>query len=186
MQTACTGRPRCLPGARTGRRPRRPGAGTGACTYVFLLLAPVVLSLVCSQGTKTGPKVIAAPARTKTIDVLVGKDTVQAEVAATELTRQRGLMDRPGMPTKAGMLFVFDSAGIYPFWMHNTEFPLSIAFMDGERRITDIQDMIPYDETNLHSPSRPALYALEVNQGWFADHDIQPGVRVEFLDSLPR
>jgi uncharacterized membrane protein (UPF0127 family) len=145
-----------------------------------------LLFAVCSQGTRTGSKVIAPPAGMKTIAILIGKDTIQAEVANTELTREHGLMDRLGMPAKAGMLFVFDSAGIYPFWMRNTEFPLSIAFMDGELRITDIEDMTPYDETNFHSPSRPALYALEVNQGWFADHGIQPGVKVEFLDSLPR
>jgi uncharacterized membrane protein (UPF0127 family) len=51
--------------------------------------------------------------------------------------------------------------------MKNTYSPRSIAFIDAEGRIVDIQDMQPLD-TMPHPSTRPARYALEINQGFFA------------------
>jgi hypothetical protein len=113
--------------------------------------------------------------------LVVGQDTVLAEVAATEEMRSIGLMYRTVMAEDEGMLFVFDSAGTYSFWMKNTELPLSIAFIDRSGKIVDIQDMAPQDERTLHAPPGPFLYALELNQGWFWNHNVRTGAQVRFL-----
>jgi uncharacterized protein len=104
--------------------------------------------------------------------LVVGHDTALVEVANSEPQREVGLMFRTVMAENEGMLFVFDAEGIYPFWMRNTELPLSIAFIDRSGVISDIQDMAPHDERTDHSPSRPILYALEMNQGWFERHKV--------------
>jgi uncharacterized protein len=62
--------------------------------------------------------------------------------------------------------------------MKNTLIPLSIAYIDAEGRIVDIQDMQPLDETT-HPSAELAQYALEVNQGFFAQRGIQVGNQVE-------
>jgi len=49
------------------------------------------------------------------------------------------------------MLFVFEQEQILAFWMKNTLIPLSIAYIDVEGRIVDIQDMQPLDETSRPS-----------------------------------
>jgi hypothetical protein len=111
--------------------------------------------------------------------LVVGRDTVLVEVASGEEQRNVGLMFRTVMPENEGMLFVFERDGIYPFWMRNTELPLSIAFIESSGRIADIQDMAPHDETSRHAPQVPVRYALEMNQGWFLRHGVKPG------DSVP-
>jgi uncharacterized membrane protein (UPF0127 family) len=71
------------------------------------------------------------------------------------------------------------------FWMRNTYIPLSIAFIDAEGRILNVEDMAPRDETGV--PSRgAALYALEMRKGWFADRGVVAGARVTGLPPASR
>lgn len=103
---------------------------------------------------------------------------VPVEIADTDEERQTGLMGRTALPEDAGMLFVFGAEQQLSFWMKDTLIPLSIAFIDSEGRIVDIQDMQPLDEAP-HPSAAPAQYALEVNQGFFGARGIQVGDTVE-------
>ena len=103
---------------------------------------------------------------------------VQVEIADTAVEWQKGLMGRTALAEDAGMLFVFDQEQPLSFWMKDTLVPLSIAFIDSQGRIVDIQDMQPLDETSLPSAA-PAQYALEVNQGFFGERGIMVGDAVE-------
>src|SRR5215203_5744197 len=107
---------------------------------------------------------------------------IQVEIADTPEERQTGLMGRSALAEEAGMLFVFDHELILWFWMKDTLIPLSIAYIDAEGRIVDIQDMQPLDET-IHPSAEPARYALEVNQGFFEGRGVAVGDVVE-LPSL--
>jgi len=66
------------------------------------------------------------------------------------------------------------------FWMKNTYIPLSIAFIDSEGRILNIEDMAPQTETT-HWSKGPGLYALEMRKGWFAEHGIKAGDQMHGL-----
>lgn len=112
--------------------------------------------------------------------IRVGGVLLKVEIADTPLSRQRGLMFRENLPEDEGMLFVFERVDYLSFWMKNTLIPLSIAFIDAEGKIVQMEDMEPLDEQTHHRSVRPALYALEVNQGWFERHGVQIGDRVEF------
>ncbi len=103
---------------------------------------------------------------------------VQVEIADTPEERQTGLMGRTALAEDAGMLFVFDEEQTLSFWMKDTLIPLSIAYINAEGRIVDIQDMQPLDETP-HPSAEPALYALEVNQGFFLERGVMVGNQVE-------
>ena len=61
------------------------------------------------------------------------------------------------------------------YWMKDTKIPLSIAFLDDSLQIFSIQEMTPMQTDRLYHSSRPANYALEVNQGWFSRHGIDVG-----------
>jgi len=102
------------------------------------------------------------------------------ETAQTDDQRMRGLMYRESLPRDQGMLFVFPAAQIQSFWMRNTFIPLDIAFINSDGIIVDIQHMKPVDESVLYTSSAPALYALEVNAGWFEKNGIQAGASVKF------
>ncbi len=113
--------------------------------------------------------------------VIIGDDTVKAEIAATTEERQRGLMFRDSVPDGSGMLFVFEGEpAIRSFWMENTVVPLDIAFIDVNQRIVEILAMEP-NTTDLYTSSSPSLFALEVPQGWFQEHGIRAGDAVALV-----
>jgi uncharacterized protein len=152
------------------------------CLPALLLLLPL---LACRPAAKPAPAANSAPPSLKRQMLIAGRDTAYVEVAATEESRAVGLMFRSVMAENEGMLFVFDSDGIYPFWMKNTELPLSIAFIDRNGIITDIEDMAPHDEISHHAPHVPILYALEMNQDWFQRHHVGVGDSVRPLPAKP-
>jgi len=119
------------------------------------------------------------------MELSAGFHRIEAEVAANDQNRQVGLMNRKAMPTQRGMLFVFTQENTHCMWMRNTLLPLSVAFMDAEGKIINIEDMQPQTEDN-HCARRPARYALEMNLGWFAQRGIKPGVKLGGLDKAPR
>jgi len=114
--------------------------------------------------------------------VVFGSDTVRAEVANTAETRGRGLMYRDAVPDGTGMLFVFDREAERSFWMQNTYVALDVAFIDVDFRIVDIQQMEP-ETTEIYDGARPAMFALEVRQGWFAEKGIAVGDRCQLIFS---
>jgi uncharacterized membrane protein (UPF0127 family) len=111
---------------------------------------------------------------------------VHVRVAAVPEHRQQGLMHVREVPPGTGMLFDFGGeereAG---FWMRDTPVPLDIAYVR-QGVVVAIRQMAPcvdYDDASEDCPSYPpdAVYdqALEVAQGWFADHGIDVGSRLE-------
>ena len=119
------------------------------------------------------------------MELNAGFHRIEAEVAASDQNRQVGLMNRQAMPPQRGMLFVFTQANTHCMWMRNTLLPLSVAFIDDDGYIINIEDMQPQTEDN-HCARQPARYALEMNRGWFAQRGIKPGVRLGGLDKAPR
>ncbi len=108
---------------------------------------------------------------------------LSVEVPGTPEEFSRGLMFRESLPEDRGMLFVFGKDTQTGFWMKDTSIALSIAFIEEDGTILDIQDMAPLS-TEAHGPPGPYRYALEVNQGWFDRHDFGPGDRVDIPDSV--
>lgn len=110
----------------------------------------------------------------------VAGHVISVEVAATPPTRETGLMNRFSIPPDEGMVFVFHAPQPQAFWMRNTFMPLSIAFIDAEGTILNIEDMAPRTD-DTHLSQGPALYALEMRQGWFKRNGIAPGARIKGL-----
>ena len=118
------------------------------------------------------------------MELTAGFYRIEAEVAADQANRMQGLMYRKSMPANQGMLFVFPVADRHCMWMRNTYLPLSVAFLDEQGRILNIENMQPQTETN-HCAAAPARFALEMNRGWFTDKGIKPGQRIGGLEKAP-
>lgn len=110
----------------------------------------------------------------------IGINLINAEVAANDAQRQQGLMYRTKMGMNEGMVFVFDDVNSQCMWMKNTLLPLSVAFIDANGKIVNIEDMQP-ETLESHCSARPVKYALEMNLGWFAKRRIKPGTVVDGL-----
>jgi uncharacterized protein len=105
---------------------------------------------------------------------------VDAEVKDTNEERMLGLMYRESLEQGKGMLFVFEQPDRYGFWMKNVKFPIDIIFVDKEKMIVHIATAAPCLEEpcDIYQPDQPALYVIEVNEGFSEEHDLAVGQRV--------
>ena len=135
---------------------------------------------VATLSFLAGPAIAQMPH----IELTAGFHRIEAEVAADQASRMQGLMMRKSMAANQGMLFVFPQAERHCMWMRNTYLPLSVAFLDEQGRILNIEDMQPQTEIN-HCAVSAARFALEMNRGWFAGKGIKPGQRIGGLGNAP-
>ena len=119
------------------------------------------------------------------VDLTIKTAKFKAEVAADNNSRTIGLMNRFSLKPDQGMIFVFAQSEPLAFWMRNTFVPLSIAYIDSKGVIVNIIDMKPQDEST-HPSAGPAMFALEMKQGWFKQHGIVAGDKVNGLDKAGR
>jgi hypothetical protein len=126
----------------------------------------------------------AAHAELPLVELGAGMYRIEAELAHTMASRQIGLMNRRAMPAQRGMVFVFTEDARHCMWMRNTFIPLSVAFLDRDGRVLNIADMQPHTEDS-HCAAGPARYALEMNQGWFAERSVGAGARIRGIERLP-
>ena len=94
--------------------------------------------------------------------------TIDIEIAETDSSRERGLMQRTSLPDQSGMFFIFDREEPQEFWMANTPLSLDIFFVNADSQIVNIARYTkPY--SSEHGPSiDPAMYVVETEAG-FAD-----------------
>jgi uncharacterized membrane protein (UPF0127 family) len=114
----------------------------------------------------------------ETVDMKLGDELFHIEVVRTKEDQAMGLMYRKKLDDTEGMLFAYEVDSPLSFWMANTEIPLSIAFIDREGVIIQIEDMQPFDLTPVKSKIA-VRYALEVNQGKFDELGVAVGDRLE-------
>lgn len=119
------------------------------------------------------------------VELTIKTSKLKAEVAADANSRTVGLMNRFSLKPDQGMIFVFAQSEPLAFWMRNTFVPLSIAYIDSKGVIVNIVDMKPQDEST-HPSAGPAMFALEMKQGWFKERGIVAGDKVIGLDKAGR
>ena len=139
-----------------------------------LVLSAALLLPACKRDAAV------APADFGLVHMQVGAQPFTLELAATDKTRQHGLMHRQSLPSDRGMLFVFPDEAPRSFWMRNTLIPLDIVYLDAAGKVVSISQMKPLDETGVHSAG-PAKYAIELNEGAAA----KAGVKVGDVLTIP-
>ena len=94
-----------------------------------------------------------------------GTARFSVEVADDPKERSLGLMNRPSMPSGAGMLFVYEEPQRAVFWMKNTLIPLDMIFLDESGVVTRIHENArPLDLTGIEGGDG-VKYVLEINGG---------------------
>ena len=88
-------------------------------------------------------------------------------------------MFRDRLDNDHGMLFIYPQEQNLSFWMKNTKIPLSIAFINSNGTITQIEPMAPYSLTS-HTSKVKVRFALEMEEDWFRKNGITVGSKVDF------
>ena len=116
-----------------------------------------------------GQRVISSVLHAPTVDIAI-------TIADTEQSREQGLSDTTSLPTNSGMLFVFDTASKYGFWMKDMKYNLDIVWLDENLKIVDITtDVSANSYPKIFYPSQPVRYVLEVNGKFSTAHDLKVG-----------
>ncbi|MEM1054065.1 MAG: DUF192 domain-containing protein [Bacteroidota bacterium] len=107
--------------------------------------------------------------------------TIAIEVADTDSTRTRGMMERTVIPDATGMLFIFDRAEMQGFWMDNTPSALDIMFFDADSTLLNVEaNAVPYQQTPTYNSDGPAQFVVETPAGFARRYGLTPGVRIDW------
>lgn len=144
---------------------------------IFILLLFLATALSWNSALSEKP-----PAR-RTV-IFPSGTQIHAEVADTPEARNTGLMFRDSLPSGGGMLFVFQEARPYLFWMKNCKFPIDIIWFNEQKEIIFISEKTPpckADPCPNYGPlDKNALYVIEVASGFAAKEKLKLGMKVRF------
>ena len=104
--------------------------------------------------------------------------SVAAELAESDESREAGLMFRPALGEREGMLFTFDTPRRYAFWMRNVLIPLDILWLDRRGRVVWLVESAQPCEADpcpTYVPAEKAVFVLEVPGGFARRHGVGVG-----------
>lgn len=103
---------------------------------------------------------------------------IAIEIADSDSTVQRGLMDRRCLPADWGMLFVFPAAEPQTFYMANTPRSLDIMFFSPDSTLLNVAKYTePLSPDRLPSEG-PARFVVETPAGFADRFGLIPGDRI--------
>jgi uncharacterized membrane protein (UPF0127 family) len=144
-----------------------------------------LLLLICATACHTQAAETAVPklpAGAVRFETSRGPWVVRVEIAGTEESRRRGLMQRRDLPQDRGMIFVFPTSEEHGFWMHDTLIALDMIFLGEDRKVVGVvAGAAPRSET-VRTVGKPSRYVVEVSAGEAAAHAVGPGTRAVFID----
>ncbi len=112
----------------------------------------------------------------------IRESTLPVEVAETDAARTIGLSGREALAATSGLLFIFDEAEIYGFWMKDMKFPIDIIWINESWEVVDIdREVSPATFPTVFYPSAAVKYVLELNSGEASILGIDIGSKL-FLD----
>jgi uncharacterized membrane protein (UPF0127 family) len=120
------------------------------------------------------------------VRIIIDGVIVSVDLATTPAQQQRGLSGRSSMAQDHGMLFIFQTEDYWSFWMYEMNFPLDMIWFNANRQAVFFeQNLPPCNPTAcpVFTPTAKALYVLEVNAGFIAEHRISLGDTFTFVSS---
>lgn len=141
------------------------------------IIQAIGLVLIISAGlyffrVGSGPVELPfVPQKPKLANLQIGNSILKVEMADTAKKRSKGLGGRESIASDGGMLFVFDKADKYAFWMKGLKFPLDFVWIKDDI-VVDFLENVPPPATNQVESALPIYSAkveinkvLEINAG---------------------
>jgi len=112
--------------------------------------------------------------------IQIGNALVSVEVADTAALREQGLSGHAPLGEESGMLFVFETEGVWGIWMKKMLFPIDIVWADASGTVVTVAFAVEPDSyPHIFYPSAPARYVVELPAGFAAAHGIAEGTRIK-------
>lgn len=143
----------------------------GSYTIFYVFHRPLIQN-TNSHSNPNITKLITQAVKTDPEDTSL----ILLRVVTTDTEREWGLSGFTELPMNAGMLFVFEKEGFYPFWMKDMLISLDMIWLDNDYRIIDIYTNIAPDTyPALFVSKTAARYVIELPAGSVAGHGIHLG-----------
>jgi len=168
-------------------------------TYILLLVLAAIFGFVLLHRSPASPSTAENPSEVpgscgayqKGI-VTIGTAVISVDISDTECKRVLGLSGRESLADGAGMIFVFDVAGHYPFWMQDMNFPLDMVWVGDDLRVSGIEKDVAPSTFDAIDPSKSeifggqylARYVLELPAGYADEKNIQVGNKISFSEKM--
>ena len=170
--------------------PKKKSGGQRKAILIVLiaLLVPITLALMVLGTPAKGAQKVAdikttAPNQseeaTSTSKLVIGDEVFVIELADTLAKQTQGLSDRKSLPDNHIMLFAFNDAQNWGFWMKHMHFPLDMVWLDEDYRVvTAMSDILPSSYPQVFYPTKPAKYVIEANIGFVKKFTITAGTQL--------
>jgi uncharacterized membrane protein (UPF0127 family) len=106
--------------------------------------------------------------------------SIDIEIADDDTKREVGMMGRPVMEERQGMLFIFEEEQLASFWMRNTILSLDMIFINKQGKIVTIHKNTKPFSDDSYSATAMTLFVLEVNVGFTDKYGIKEGDMVSW------
>jgi len=113
----------------------------------------------------------------------INNEAYLLEIAKTQSQRQLGLMFRPDLGLRNGMLFIYQNSARHRIWMKNTKIMLTVLWIDEVGQVLDIQHLKPCRQNPCESygVNQPSKYIIELNH---QAHNVNVGDKILGLDKF--
>jgi uncharacterized membrane protein (UPF0127 family) len=147
----------------------------------FLIVATVIAGAIVTQREMRKNEVIVIAPQFQTAELTIGNQILTARIANTDKLRTQGLSGSPELGEGNAMLFVFDTSAIQSFWMKDMNYAIDIIWLDESKKIVAIKEhATPESFPEQFSPDTPALYVVEVSDGFVKENKVKVGDVVSF------
>ncbi len=153
---------------------------------IGLIFTGIALAFVWNQNIPTNIEYAAEIIKPVIPSVTINKLEIPVEVMRTEVEVQKGLSGRLSLDLKNGMLFIFNIADYYRFWMPDMHFPIDIIWINNNKIIDishNVSNKLDPAKPKFYLPTKKANYVLEVNAGFSKKNNIKIGDSV-FLNNV--
>jgi hypothetical protein len=115
--------------------------------------------------------------------VTVDSQNFNVTVAISETEQEIGLSETKSIAPNQGMIFLFDKAGYYSFWMKNMKFPTDIIYINNDQIVTiynDAQIITNQANPKIYSSTGPSDKVLEIQAGLSERYNFKIGDKVKY------
>lgn len=115
-------------------------------------------------------------------EIKIGSKILAVDIADDICKENLGLSGRTSL-AEGGMLFIFEKAGNYGFWMKDMNFPIDILWIDDTFKIVGIEkNLYPDTYPKAYGEKYKALYVLEVPAQYCDKNNIKVGDKIIFTE----
>jgi len=123
---------------------------------------------------------------TKSPSAKINNYAFKLYVAKTTKEKEIGLSKYKNLSKDMGMLFSFEKADYYSFWMKQMKFPIDIIFIRDGKIVTIYKNVNPPKSESegllIYKPKEPSNMVLEINAGLSEKYKLKEGDKVSLTN----